>query len=194
MRKRILILMLMLASLWPAAAFCAITVANIAPAVMPIRAALRDIDVTIAPPGLDINPVPLAVAPVLVRWRNALSTALDRTALFDGNGPPLSLHVLVMELARSGQNVTVFARYQLWRPGAEQPLTDADILTDAGPASPLGLGLEASSSQVMQDRWQVDQAVSANIADFVRQLEVYAAQTAVSPTAAYRATRGPKSG
>jgi hypothetical protein len=75
-----------------------------------------------------------------------------------------------------------------------QLLTDTDILTDAGPAGLLGLGLEASSSQVIEDRWQVDQAVSANIADFVRQLEVYAAQTAASTTAEYRDTRGLKSG
>lgn len=194
MRKLILTLSLMVASLWPAAAFCAITVANIPPATVPISGFLTDVTVAIAPPTLAIYPVPLAAAPMLARWWAALHAAVDRAGLFGGNGKPLSLHVLVMELAHSGQNVTAFARYQLSRPGANQPLTYIDIMTDAGPASPLAFNGAVSSSRVMRDRRQVDQAVSANIADFVRQLETYAAQRHVSPTAAYRAKPGIKSG
>ncbi len=194
MRKLILTLSLMVAGLWSAAASCAITVANIPPATAPISGFLTDVTVAIAPPTLAIYPVPLAAAPVLARWRAALHAAVDRAGLFGGNGRPLSLHVLVMELAHSGQNVTVFARYQLLRPGANQPLTYTDIMTDAGPVSPLGLNLTVSSSRVMRDRRQVDQAVSANIADFVRQLETYATQARVSSTAAYHAKPGIKSG
>jgi hypothetical protein len=63
----------------------------------------------------------------------------------------LALRVRVMELSLSGHTVTIFARYQLWRPGAEQPLTDTDVLTDAGVTSTYGINPVINSARVMLD-------------------------------------------
>jgi hypothetical protein len=81
-----------------------------------------------------------------------------------------------MELTVSGNTVTVFARYQLWRPGAEQPLTDIDILTNAGVTSTYAINSINDSAQVMRDPRRIGDAVGLNIADFVVRLEDYAAQ------------------
>jgi hypothetical protein len=184
MRAWIIALTLTLVGLWPAAAFCEGIAADVpyaatpAPprAPMPIPAVLGDISVAPAGPIAWVYPVKPAAAPVLALWRDSLRTDLERAGLFSGNGPPLSLRVRVMELTVSGNTVTVFARYQLWRPGAEQPLTDIDILTDAGVTSTYAINPTNDSRQVMLDPRRVGEAVGLNIADFVVRLEEYAAQ------------------
>jgi hypothetical protein len=113
---------------------------------------------------------------VLALWRDSLHEDLDRAGLFSGNGPPLSVRVRIMELTVSGNTVTVFARYQLWRPGAEQPLTDIDILTDAGVTGTYAINSINDSAQVMLDPRRIGNAIGLNIADFVVRLEDYAAQ------------------
>ncbi|MBV8736643.1 MAG: hypothetical protein JO007_05180 [Alphaproteobacteria bacterium] len=96
--------------------------------------------------------------------------------LFSGNGPPLSLRVRIMKLTVSGNTVTVFARYQLWRPEAEQPLTDIDILTGAGVTGTYAINSANDSAQVMRGPRRIGDAVGLNIADFVIRLEDYTAQ------------------
>jgi hypothetical protein len=184
MRGWIIGLSLILSSLWPAAAFCEGTAADVpyaatpAPprAPTPIPAMLADISVMPAGPITWVYPVTPAAAPVLALWRDSLRDDLERAGLFSGNGPPLSLRVRIMELTVSGNTVTVFARYQLWRPGAQQPLTDIDILTDAGVTSTYAINPTNDSGQVMLDPRRIGDAVGLNIADFVVRLEEYAAQ------------------
>lgn len=192
MRAWLAVVMLMLAALWPAAAFCAgtpgdIPTTNIPPAAIPpaapptpprastpIRAVLSNISVAPAGAIAAIYPVSPAVAPVLALWRQSLRQDLSEAGLFSGNGPPLSLQVRVMEITLTGHTVTVFARYQLWRPGAEQPLTDMDILTDAGVTSTYGMNPIIDAARVMLDPRRIGQAIGLNIADFVLRLEDYA--------------------
>ena len=184
MRRWIIGLSLTLASLWPAAAFCEGIAADVpvattpAPprAPTPIPAVLADISVMPAGPITWVYPVSPAAAPALALWRDSLREDLERAGLFSGDGPPLSLRVRIMELTVSGNTVTVFARYQLWRPGAEQPLTDIDILTDAGVTSTYAINPINDSVQVMLDPRRIGNAVGLNIADFVVRLEDYAAQ------------------
>ena len=184
MRGWIIGLSLTLASLWPAAAFCEGTAIDVpyaatpAPprAPTPIPAVLADISVMPAGPVTWVYPVTPAAALVLALWRESLREDLERAGLFSGNGPPLSLHVRIMQLTVSGNTVTVFARYQLWRPGAEQPLTDIDILTDSGVTSTYAINSINDSAQVMLDPRRIGDAVGLNIADFVLRLEDYAAQ------------------
>lgn len=195
MRGWIIGLSLILTSLWPAAVFCEGTAMDVpyaatpAPprAPTPIPAALADISVMPAGPITWVYPVTPAVIPVLALWRDSLREDLERAGLFSDNGPPLSLRIRIMELTVSGNTVTVFARYQLWRPGAEQPLMDIDILTDAGVTSTYAINPVNDSAQVMLDPLRIGDAIGLNIADFVVRLEDYAAQHPVWATLADRA-------
>jgi hypothetical protein len=182
MRRWIIGLSLILSSLWPAAAFCESIAMDVPYAATPasprapmaIPATLADVSVMPAGPITWVYPVTPAAAPVLALWRDSLRRDLERAGLFSDNGPPLSLRVHIMELTVSGNTVTVFARYQLWRPGAEQPLTDIDILTDAGVTSTYAINPINDSVQVILDPRRIGDAVGLNIADFVLHLEDYA--------------------
>lgn len=175
--------MLTVAALWPAGAFCDTTDLEVPPAATPvppraptpIPGVLNNISVAPAGPIVGVYPVTPAAAPVLALWRASLRQDLAGARLFSGYGPPLSLRVRVMELTLSGHTVTVFARYQLWRPGVQEPLTDIDILTDAGVTSTDAINPVTDSAQVMLDPRRIGQAVGLNIADFVLRLENYAA-------------------
>jgi hypothetical protein len=160
----------------PVPASADVTVPDIAPAVVPIYGQLGKVSVVPAGASLEIYPIAPAVEPVLRHWEAALQTALTRTAIFRGGASaPLSLQVTVMEFARSGDTLIVFARYRLHQQGAPEPIFSADIMTDAGITSTdNGINTLVDSARIVQNPEQVKQAVRSNIAEFVDRLEAFA--------------------
>ena len=132
---------------------------------------------------LEIYPLPPSLPSLLPSWRSALQNALLRAGIFrGGSAAPLSLSVKVMEFALSGNTLIVFARYQLDAPGADAPVFQTDVMTDAGVTTiDNGLPILDYSARATANRHQADQAIRLNIAEFVDRLE---ASTAARPASA----------
>lgn len=169
----------------PADAAPDFSVAEITAAAAPINARFGEISVVAAGPRLEIFPVPSSVAPLLSSWRSALWDALSRAEIFRGGASPsLSLSVIVMEFARSGDTLIVFARYQLRDPTSATPFFSADIMTDAGATSiDNGIPPLNDTASVTHYPREVNEAVRSNIAIFVHQLEAFARTPAQPPGA-----------
>jgi hypothetical protein len=176
MRMWIIAIVLVFLLFGPVPASADVTVSDIAPAAVPIYGQLGEVVVVPAGPRLEIYPIAPAVEPLLRHWEGALRTALTRAAIFRGGASaPLSLQVTVMEFARSGDTLIVFARYRLHQQGAAEPIYSADVMTDAGITSTdNGINTLVDSARVTQNPEQVKQAVRSNIAEFVDRLEAFA--------------------
>lgn len=176
-KRSALILIVLLLSASPAAA-SGFTLSGVGPAAAGIDAGLGGISLAAAGPRLQIYPLPPTLGPLLPRWRSALRDALRRADIFRG-GPRerLFLSVRIMEFALTGRTLTVFARYQLDRPNSAIPYFRSDVMTDAGATSiPSGIAAIDYSARATRDRRQVDRAVRGNIAEFLGQLEAFAAR------------------
>ncbi len=171
MRLRLVCPILALSLFCSTAALADFIPGRIRPAPVAIPAPLGRISVRDASVLRAVYPIPTSVQRLLPQWRTALREAVVHAGVFAGGpGPALDLSARILEFARSGETLIVFVRYQLAPEASPAPLFSADILSDAGVTS-IDSNSIVDRSSIVGNRSRVAAAVTANISQFIAQLE-----------------------